>query len=195
MSAAGGVAMVLWQDNMGSMQHDAHLQTIFLGIIAIVMLIAIVMVCIGGMIGLGLLRKAEDMAERMENRIVPLADKTCELVTQLSPKIHTLTENAEQISYTVRTKVDELSETVTQLNKTVQEINHRTRTQVSRVDGMVSEALTTAQDVSRTVQEGVRKPVHQIAGIIAGLRAGLETWAERSPFGKRAQGTRRPYDL
>ncbi|HEX4156823.1 MAG TPA: hypothetical protein VHY48_14545 [Acidobacteriaceae bacterium] len=188
--------MMLLQDNTGYVQHDIHLQTIFLGIIAIVMLVSIVVVCIGGAIGLGLLRKAEDMAEKMETRIVPLVDKTCELVTQLGPKIHTLTENVEQISYTVRGKVDELSATVDQLNRTVQEANSRARSQVQRVDGMVSEALSTAQDVSRTVQEGIRRPVHQIAGLIAGVRVGLETLMERSPFFRRgAKETTRPYDV
>jgi hypothetical protein len=52
---------------------------------------------------------------------------------------------------------------------------------------MVSEVLNTAHGVSRTVQEGVRKPVQQIAGIVAGLRAGLETLVQRSPFGHRAE--------
>lgn len=195
MNALGCVAMALLQDNMGGMQHEMHLQTIFLGIIAIVLLVSIVMVGVGGLIGLRLIRKAEDMAERMESKIVPLADKTCDLVTQLSPKIHSLTENLEQISYTVRGKVDELSETVGELNRTVQEVNARTRGQVQRVDGMVSDVLTTAQEVSRTVQEGVRRPVHQIAGLIAGVRVGLETLLERSPFARRKADVPNPYDL
>jgi hypothetical protein len=32
------------------------------------------------------------------------------------------------------------------------------------------------------VQEGVRKPVQQIAGIVAAVKRGVETLVERSPF-------------
>jgi methyl-accepting chemotaxis protein len=195
MVALGGLAMMLFEDNMAGMQHDMHLQTIFLGIIAIVLLVSIVMVGVGGLIGLRLIRKAEDMAEKMENKIVPLADKTCDLVTQLGPRIHSLTENVEQISFTVRGKVDELSETVSELNRTVQEVNFRTRSQVQRVDGMVTDVLSTAQEVSRTVQDGIRKPVHQIAGIVAGLRVGLQTLIDRSPFLRRTPKQPNPYDM
>jgi methyl-accepting chemotaxis protein len=194
MVALGGMAIVLLQDNMAGMQHDMHLQTIFLGIIAIVLLASIVVACIGGLVGLRLIRKGEEMAERMFSTVTPLAEKTCSLVTELSPKIHSLTENVEQISFTVRGKVDELSETVTQLNRTVQEVNNRTRSQVERVDGMVTGVLTTAQEVSRTVQEGIRKPVHQIAGLIAGVRVGLETLLDRSPFARRGPKPTKPYE-
>jgi uncharacterized protein YoxC len=195
MVALGGMAIMLLQDNMAGMHHDMHLQTIFLGIIAIVLLVSIVVACIGGLIGLRLIRKGEEMAERMFNTVTPLAEKTCSLVTELSPKLHSLTENVEQISFTVRGKVDELSQTVGELNRTVQEANFRARSQVQRVDGMVTDVLTTAQEVSRTVQEGVRRPVQQIAGLIAGVRVGLETLIDRSPFLRRGPKPTNPNDL
>ncbi len=93
-----------------------------------------------------------------------------------------MTENAEQISYTVRAKVDELGVTVSELNDTVREFNGRTRAQVARVDGIVSDALGATEEISHTVQQGIKAPVRQIAGIIAGLKAGIETLIERSPF-------------
>jgi methyl-accepting chemotaxis protein len=104
------------------------------------------------------------------------------MLHELSPKVRSLTENAEQISYAVRTKVDELGVTVSELNETVREINGRTRVQVVRVDGIVTDALVATEEISQTVQNGIRGPVRQIAGVIAGLRAGLETLIERSPF-------------
>jgi hypothetical protein len=69
----------------------------------------------------------------------------------------------------------------------VKDANKRTQAQVARVDGMVSEALHTAQNVSRTVQEGVRKPVQQVAGIVAAVKRGVETLVERSPFKRHVQ--------
>jgi hypothetical protein len=52
---------------------------------------------------------------------------------------------------------------------------------------MVSEALDTTEDISRTVQEGIRVPVREIAAIIAGIKVAVETLIDRSPFKKRKQ--------
>jgi len=182
MQSFSCLALAFLQDDAGSVQHDVHLMMIFMGIIAVAVIAGFLGVGIAGLMGLKLFRKLEQMAERAEGKVSPMLDKTRVLVEELSPKVRTITTNVEQISYTVRTKVDEFSATATEINRTVKEANTRTQEKVARVDGMVSEALNTAQHVSRTVQESVRKPVQQIAGIIAGLRRGVETLVERSPF-------------
>lgn len=181
MQSLGCLAMALLQDDAG-LEHNVHLMTIFLGIVAVAVVIGFLGMCVAGIKLLQLMRKAERLAERMEGKISPMIDKTHALVDQLGPKVHSITTNVEQISYTVRSKVDEFSVTADEINRTVKDANKRTQAQVSRVDGIVSEALHTAQNVSRTVQEGVRKPVQQIAGIIAGVKKGMETWVDRSPF-------------
>ena len=111
-----------------------------------------------------------------------------------------LSENVEQVSYTVRTKADEIADTITEINKTVQQVNVtvqdvnlRTRGQVARVDAMVTDALNTTHEVSHNIQEGIRKPIRKVAGMIEGLKAGLETLAAKSPFAKRPPQS--PYDF
>jgi hypothetical protein len=78
--------------------------------------------------------------------------------------------------------MDEVAVTVTHLNQTVQQINLRTRTHVAHADGIVGNALNAAEEISATVQDGIKGPVRQIAGIIAGVRAGVEKFVDRSPF-------------
>jgi methyl-accepting chemotaxis protein len=179
--------MALLQDDAGSLQHDVHLLTIFMGIIAAAVVFGFLMMVIGGVIALGLVRKGEQLAERIEGKVTPLTEKAQALVEELTPKVRSITTNVEHITYTVRGKIDEFSVTASEVNRTVQDVNARTQAKVSRVDGMVSEALNTAHHVSQVVQEGVRKPVQQIAGIIAGLRSGLETLVERSPLARQAR--------
>jgi methyl-accepting chemotaxis protein len=174
--------MALLQDDAGAMQHDVHLLTIFIGIIAAAVVILFVILLIGGVMALGFVKKAHAIAERVEGKASPLIDKTNALVEELSPKIRTITTNVEQISYTVRGKVDEFSATASEINRTVKDVNARTQQKVSRVDTMVTDALNSIHHVSHTIQEGVRKPVQQVAGIISGLKRGLETLAERSPL-------------
>lgn len=188
MQSLSCLALAFLQDD-AAIQHDVHLIMIFMAIIAAAVIAGFLGVCIAGLTGLTLIRKFEGMAERAEAKVSPMLEKTQSLVEELSPKVRTITTNVEQISYTVRTKVDEFSATADEINRTVKDANTRTQEKVARVDGIVNEALHTAHQVSRTVQEGVRKPVQQIAGIIAGLKKGIETWVDRTPFKRPMQTT------
>ena len=173
--------LALLQDD-GVLVHNVHLTAIFMGIIAVAVVIGFLGTCVAGIKLLQLMRKAEALAERMEGKLTPMIDKAHSLVEELGPKVRTITTNVEQMSYTARSKVDEFGATADEINRTVKDANKRTQAHVARVDGMVSEAVHTAQNVSRTVQESVRKPVQQIAGIVAAVKRGVETWVERSPF-------------
>jgi len=164
---------------------DVHVAMWCLVIIAIALVAQAVGIMVAGAFAAKLLHRVDGIARVVETKTGPILDKTNEMLHELSPKIHSLTENAEQISYTVRAKVDELSVTVSDLNRTVQDLNVRTRVQVAHVDGIVKDALDATADISKTIQEGVKGPVRQVAGLLAGLRAGLETLVERSPFGGR----------
>jgi methyl-accepting chemotaxis protein len=191
----GGVAVFL-QDSAET-QHDIHLLMIYVGIIAIVMLALVAVILIGGLVAglfaMKLVKRAEAAGEKAERRIVPLLDMVEGLAQDLTPKIKSIAENTEQISYSVRGKVDELSVTLGELNETVREINQRTRVQVTRVDGIVTDAVTATEEISQTVQNGIKVPIRQIAGVIAGLRAGLDTLIARSPFNRGSSQAERTY--
>ena len=188
MPVLSGLA-VFMQDSSQT-QGDIHLSTVYLGIIAITLAVLVLALLIGGLVAAvfasKLIKRAETAVKTVENKALPILDKANALILDLTPKIKNISENAEQISYTVRAKADELSYTITELNQTVLEINGKTRVQVTRVDGMVTEALETTEEISQTVQNGIKAPVRQIAGVIAGFRAGLETLIERSPFNRSA---------
>jgi hypothetical protein len=74
---------------------------------------------------------------------------------------------------------------MTELNATMRDINGRTRVQVQRADNIVSDALHATEEISQTVQNGIKGPVKQIAGVIAGVKAAVETLVARSPFNNR----------
>ncbi len=193
MPVPGGLATFFLQAS-GLDGRDVHLLMIFAGVIALAMAAQAFGVIGSALYAWKMLKKVEHLSDSFEQKTTPVMLKATALLDDLGPKIRSVSENVEQISYTVREKCDELGETLTQINRTVGEANFRTRAQVGRVDGMVSDALDTTEEVSRVVQEGIRMPVRQIAGIIAGFKAGLETLAQRSPFGK-GKGRENPYDL
>ncbi|HEV2577374.1 MAG TPA: hypothetical protein VGU25_09205 [Acidobacteriaceae bacterium] len=187
MHAVSCLALAFFQEDAGSIQHDVHWMMIFMGIIAIAVIAGFLGVCIAGLTGLRLIRKFEGMAERAEAKVSPMVEKTRLLIEDVGPKVRTISTNVEQITYTVRTKVDEYSATADEINRTVKDANKRTQEKVARVDGMVNEALNTAHHVSRTVQDSVRKPVQQLAGIIEAVKRGAETLVNRSPFKRNVE--------
>ncbi|MDE1162085.1 MAG: hypothetical protein PW792_09100 [Acidobacteriaceae bacterium] len=188
MVLLSSIAVVMFQD--GGI--DQHKISIWSAVIGIALVAQAVGVCIAAAFAAKMFMKVDKLTGAFEQKTAPLIEKATALVDELGPKIRTAATNFEQTSYTVRVKVDELASTVDQLNRTVQDVNERSRVQISRVDGIVSDALATTYEVSRTVQESIKGPVRQVAGVIAGLRAGLDTLIARSPFGTKEPG---PYDL
>ncbi len=164
--------------------HDIHLLMFAVWIIAIALGVAACALFVMAGFAAKLLNSVDGIAKEVKDHTAPLLDKTHAMVVELAPKISHLTTNAEHISTTMRTKMDEIAVTVSQLNATVQETNLRTQRQVAHVDGIVSQALDSVEEISHAVQDGIRGPVRQVAGIIAGVRAGLEKLVERSPFGR-----------
>jgi methyl-accepting chemotaxis protein len=194
MPAMSGLMMMVWQSNGAMTGNDMHWLMIFAGVIAASMVAQAVGLMISALFAKKMLQKVEHLTDSFDQKTTPIMAKTNALLDDLGPKIRSMSTNMEQVSYTVREKCDELGETLSQINRTVSDANLKTRAQVSKVDDMVSEALATTAEVSAVVQDGIRKPVRQIAGIIAGLRAGLETLAAKSPFGKK-RDFENPYDL
>lgn len=185
------LTMAMWLD-AGS-GHDVYVARIFLGVIAIALVAQAVGVIVVGVFAARLLHRVDGIASSMEEKTAPILAKTNELLHDLSPKVRSITENIDQIGYTVRARVDEVAATVQEINVTVQDLNARTRMQVARADYIVTDAMAATEDISRTVQDGIRAPIRQVVGIIAGLKAGLETLAAHSPWGKGSRPG--PYDL
>jgi methyl-accepting chemotaxis protein len=183
MLGLNSAAFFAWQ--VGELtRHDIHWAMIFLGIIASSLALAALGVVVVCVFAYKLFLRIDAIGDIVEKKTGPILDRTNQLIAELGPKVQGITENVEQISYTVRGKVDELGVTVSQLNQTVSEINGRTRVQVSRVDGIVTDALTATQEISSSVQHSIKGPVKQVAGLVAGVKAGLETLIARSPFGR-----------
>jgi methyl-accepting chemotaxis protein len=183
MPVSSGIASFVLQSTDFT-HHDIHLAMWFLGVIMVALAVQAAGVVFAALFAARLLHRVESIANIVEKKTGPILDQTTQILTELTPKIQSFTENAEQISYTVRAKVDELGATVSQLNQTVQEINGRSRIQVARVDGIVTDALIATEEIASSVQQSIKTPVRQIAGVIAGLKAGLETLIARSPFGR-----------
>jgi len=179
----GAAAIVFQQDELT--KRDIHWAMIFLCLIALALMAQAVGVIVISMFGAKLLHRVNVIANIVETKTGPILDRTNVILQDLAPKVKSVGENADHITSTVRVKVDELGATMTELNATMRDINGRTRVQVKRADNIVSDALHATEEISHTVQHGIKVPLKQVAGVIAGVRAAVETLAARSPFGRR----------
>jgi methyl-accepting chemotaxis protein len=180
LSVAG---LAFWQagDISG---HDIHLLTISVCIIAVAVVVAAIAMVATGIFAAKLLNTVDGIAKETKLKTGPILEKTHALLADLSPKINAVSSNVEQISYTVREKMDEIGATVSQFNRTAQQANLKTQAHVNKVDLIVTDALNATADISHTVQNGIKMPLRQVAGVVAGVKAAIEKLVERSPFGR-----------
>lgn len=182
MNVASGAAMFLWQDDLS--RHDTHLMMIFVGLIALALLLQGVGFIIAAIFGAKLLHRVNGIAKEVHERTAPMIDKTSALISELGPRVQSISVNAEHITSAVRAKVDEVGDTVSQLNRTALDANSRARSHMARADSIVSDALQATDEISHTITDSIRAPVRQIAGVLAGVKAMIDKLIEKSPFGK-----------
>ena len=65
---------------------------------------------------------------------------------------------------------------------------------LDRVDGMVSSALAATSHVAQNIHHSIRVPVNQVAGVVSGLKAGLDSLLGAAGTGReQGRGTSSAY--
>jgi len=156
----------VWQD-MGSLSSgNSRLLMIFVGLVALCMVAQTVLFLVA-VVGMAKARKRFlTMAEDVKEKTLPLLEKTHGMVSDLQPKIQTITDNVLDTSHVVRARTNEFGATMS-------EVNERVRSQAARVDNMVTSVLDTTSEVASVAQKAARVPVREFSGLMAGLKAAL----------------------
>ena len=169
--------MAFQVQSSGSVDRETLL-VVFVGIIALFFLALIIGLVAAAIYALKLKRdvlKAIDTVKAtVQEKAYPVVASTQELIRDLTPKIKTITENAAEISHTVRAQV-------TDIDSTLSDVTAKARAQADRVNGMVSSTLNTTTNVVSSVERGVRAPIREVAGLFAGLKAGWDVLLQPRP--------------
>ncbi len=162
---------------------DAHLTMIFVGFIAFFCLV-VLLILLGVVVAVLILRKKVSLlVADATKKAQPAISAATEFLNEVTPQVRKITGNVASISETVRGKVEQIDDTITDVNK-------RTKVQVARVDGFVSETLNTTADLASSIQKGVRVPVREFAGIMAGFKAAVDVLAGRDKASSVDQAAR-----
>jgi len=178
----------MWLQEVDSISSgNSKLLMIFIGIVAISLLIqALVVVALGviaAKVRTRLMQIVEEIRPKAINAIekaTPLIESTANIVRDAQPKVKVVTDNLVEVSHVVRAKAQEL-------DVTISDVNQKTRAQATRVDGMVTSVLTSTSDIAAKIEHGIKVPVREVSGIVNGLKAGLDVLMGRTKgFGRHS---------
>lgn len=126
----------------------------------------------------------EDLDE-IRSSVAPLLTESHELLVRVRPGIEATTDDVAVIAHSLR-------EQTTSVQSTVTDISERARHQAGRVDFMVTSTLDKVDQAGAIVNDVVAKPLRQLTGILAGVRAVVEnlraTQAPAKQPGERTKG-------
>lgn len=157
------------------MSHET-IQLICIAVIAAAVVIQTI-VLLGVLAGIGkALKSIKQEVDDMKSTVMPFMDTTRDFITRLSPKVEsTVTDTAELVRM-LRSQAKDVEASVTQVLATV-------RIQTARMDGMLTEALDAVDKASNFVTKTVSKPVRQLSGMLAGIKAAVESLGSRNSPG------------
>lgn len=117
-------------------------------------------------------KRSLEIAEEVRAKLMPVIEGAQAFVHDTGPKIKVITENLVETSYVVRAKAQEF-------DVTLSDANQRTRKQVARIDSMVTTTLTAVGEIAGSIQHSIRVPVREVAGLVNGLKAGVDVLVGR----------------
>jgi uncharacterized protein YoxC len=149
------------------MDHDTiELVCIALGALALLMQ-SIVLVAVF----LGLKKTSQSLKEEIEeirSSVMPVVHTTRNLLDHVGPKVEQTANDLAALTHSLRKQALEMEGAVT-------EIVDRVRKETGRIDTMFSSTLDAVDKASAYVTQTVSKPVRQISGILASLKAIVES--------------------
>ena len=113
-------------------------------------------------------KKLREVTERLEGAVTPLVSTSRNLVEDISPKIKHITTNLVGASDMLRKQAEHVGTVVT-------DVTTRSQKQTARVDSMISGALDSIGSASAAVEKTIAAPLRKFNGMLAGLRAGVDT--------------------
>lgn len=120
-------------------------------------------------------KHTKEQIEEMRSSVMPVVDQTREVLVhvrevliRLTPKVESTVSDFSELAKTLRSQAADIEVAVDQ-------ILVRVRNQTSRIDTMFSGTLDAVDKASVFVAETVTKPVRQLSGVLAALKAIVES--------------------
>ena len=120
-------------------------------------------------------KKMQEEIEDIRSSVMPVVKDTKELVEnaralciRLSPKVESTVTDVAELTRSFRAQAADVE-------VSIEEILGKARKQAGRIDSMVSGTLDAVDNAAAFVTETVSKPVRQLSGVLAGIKAAVES--------------------
>jgi methyl-accepting chemotaxis protein len=169
---------------MPKLDHDT-LELLLIAVTAICILFQTIML---SAMFIGVRKGIKSLTENVDDlraSAMPVIDHTRGFVERITPKVEQTAQNVAEMSQT-------LKEHTTKVTASASEIAQRVNAQSSRVDAMVTGALDAIDRTAGFVVDTVNKPVRQLSGILASVKAAVEVLGAAQPPRRASQPASHP---
>ena len=144
-------------------------EDIFRWVVAAAVVLAALSFVVQTILVFGLYRTARSMQQRvavLADRIEPILESTRRLVEENRSKFAEISDQALEITRMGKAEVARIS-------MLVGEISDRARLKIASLDSALDDAAGSIQGTVTSVRTAVLRPLREVHGLVAGLRAGL----------------------
>jgi hypothetical protein len=139
----------------------------------IVMTVFVIVAAIALVIQAAMLYGVRKSALAVEQRVATLAPKVEALAETSRAAIDEGRANMAEISMRSKEILDATRRQLTTIEDVLEDAAERARVQFDRAEMVVDDAMTRAQETVAVVHGGIMKPIREINGVAAGVRAAI----------------------
>jgi hypothetical protein len=117
---------------------------------------------------------------KLQTDIAPLVPEVRLTLTQAREALVSSTEKIEALSVKAHAALDATNRQLAAFDTARQDVTQRVQVQMERMELVLDDSLCRVQDVVATLHRGVLKPVREVTGIAAGIKAAFQAFARSS---------------
>ena len=115
-----------------------------------------------------------EVTEDLKATVVPMVHSTRELVERITPQVITVSAGLAELTETLKRESAGVTFSAT-------DILQRVSKQMQRLDAMLTSALNALERATVVVETAVSAPVRQVNGVLAAIRAVVDTYRSETP--------------
>jgi methyl-accepting chemotaxis protein len=138
---------------------------------------AVMVTCMAFLLQAGVVLSLYRIARQIQAKVAPLVDRTepilnstRQILEESRPRISEISVQAVEIAKTVRAQTDRIGEVLA-------ESADRAKTRIEQIDKTVDQTVEQVEHMGGAVKIAVMKPVREVNGLVAGLKAAVSSYA------------------
>lgn len=123
-------------------------------------------------------KEAQKAGKDIQGKVAPLVDRfhaildtTSRILDESRPHVADITADTSAIAKTARLQAERIGELI-------DDANTRARTRIAQFDHAVEQTIGQVEQVGETVKSAVTRPAREVNGLLNGVKAAVNTYAE-----------------